>query len=293
MAQESPFISGDHIRTPHLEGTALPSLLFSLPPLPLSLSPSLPLSLSPSPHFFLSFLFFSFYISLTLVQDPKKRQCRASSRCEWWIRESEWMTRSKGGSSNASRKPTTGLPKYVRGRERREEERRERVKQYWLISYYCRNMADLVWVYPYPSYYPSFSRYSFPFIFHSFFVWLVMYICRKLAKLMNGTISLESEARKGSTFTVQLHCNRVSDSSLSSLIPTEPLSPQPTNSLELPIPPAEAGAQEEAKGEGEKAKKPTKPQRILVSEDNLMNQTLLARVLPLKGNHPPITSSQL
>ena len=165
--------------------TRLPFLEITLDGLPLKVLLSFPLPLPlppppPPPHplyfvffFFDMFWLFSFHIFLTFFQDPKKRQCRASSRCKWWIRESEWMTRSKGGSSNASRKPTTGPPKYVRGRERREEVRRERVKQYWLISYYCRNMVDLVWGYPYPSYCPSFSRYSFPFLlFHVFFLFL-------------------------------------------------------------------------------------------------------------------------
>ena len=164
MAQDSLSISRNYIGRSHLEGTALAPP--PLTPLPLILS---------TLFFFDMFLLFSFYIFLTFFQDPKKRQCRASSRCEWWIRESEWMTRSKGGSSNASRKPTTGPPKYVRGRERREgeRERRERVKQYWLISYYCRNMMDLVWGYPYPSYCPSFSRYSFPFLLcHVFILFL-------------------------------------------------------------------------------------------------------------------------
>ena len=208
------------------------------------------------------------------------------------------MTRSKGGSSNASRKPTTGPPKYVR---RRERERRGEGRQirWWgkevrgevggQEKKYCSSLTivGIWWIW---SGAIHIRHTALPFlvilVLSSFFVWLLLYICRKLAKLMNGTISLESEARKGSTFTVQLYCKRVSDSSLSSLIPPEPLSPQPTNNLELPIPPAEAGEQEEAKGDGEKAKKPPKPQRILVSEDNLMNQTLLARVLPLKGIHP-------
>ena len=114
---------------------------------------------------------------------------------------------------------------------------------------------------------------------------------------MNGTISLESEERKGSTFTVQLHCNRVLESSLSlsthsmETIPSFNLPPDLlsadslTDSVDqlpqLPQPPIlpVKGEEGEVKGKVE----PPKPQRILVAEDNMMNQTLLRKVLPMKG----------
>ena len=120
-------------------------------------------------------------------------------------------------------------------------------------------------------------------------------ICKKLAKLMNGTVSLKSEERKGTTFTVRLQCNRVLESSLSLSYSTEvssfnlppgtlsltesvdlPQLPQPPQPPQLPSAKGEEG---EAKGKVETPK----PQRILVAEDNLMNQTLLSKVLSLKG----------
>jgi len=129
-------------------------------------------------------------------------------------------------------------------------------------------------------------------------------ICKKLAKLMNGTISLKSEKHRGSTFTLQLNCKKVLENSLSLKTAEEDnndsgicvfgdaASPQSiADRHSLPAPTKKEG-DGEGKGEsgGEKEKKKEKT-RILVAEDNLMNQTLLSRVLSLKGYVVEITSN--
>ena len=88
-------------------------------------------------------------------------------------------------------------------------------------------------------------------------------ITSRLVSLMNGTISVSSAERQGSEFTVSLPCS----------IPAEkPRSPQPTSIVEV-------------------ENLPTKALKILVAEDNLVNQKLIYTLLHKAGHEVTIANN--
>ncbi|MBL9188139.1 MAG: response regulator [Opitutaceae bacterium] len=96
-------------------------------------------------------------------------------------------------------------------------------------------------------------------------------ISKRLAELMDGTITVESEAGRGATFTVVITVG-VSGATLPHLKPAEPSKPQ----IEIASPsPAPTAAVERLAGR--------MPLRVLISDDNPVNQRVAALTMKRFG----------
>ncbi|MBL8175326.1 MAG: response regulator [Bryobacterales bacterium] len=87
-------------------------------------------------------------------------------------------------------------------------------------------------------------------------------ICQRLAGLMKGRVSVESKVGEGSTFHCEFECAR---SGLETI----------TAAPELGVTPITAG----------------RPRRVLVAEDNTVNQRLILRLLEKRGHHVRLASN--
>jgi hypothetical protein len=97
------------------------------------------------------------------------------------------------------------------------------------------------------------------------------YISKKLAKLMNGFVSVTSAVGEGSTFSFGVQCGSITHPSTTTTTTTAPTTPTTITTT----PPMTMTTTLFLRD--------TDNKRVLIVEDNAMNQTLLARLFTLKG----------
>jgi len=107
-------------------------------------------------------------------------------------------------------------------------------------------------------------------------------ISKKLAKLMNGFVSVTSAVGEGSTFSFGVQCGRIIHTSTTTTTttsaPTTPTTITTTTTIGSP-----SSAMTTAPGYPLVCLREVDSKRVLIVEDNAMNQTLLARLFTLKG----------
>ncbi|KAK9495225.1 hypothetical protein V1508DRAFT_430295 [Lipomyces doorenjongii] len=117
---------------------------------------------------------------------------------------------------------------------------------------------------------------------------LGLFICRKLVESQGGEITAESRTNEGSEFSFYIKAKRVKGSSVPSGVssPVVPSSPATSPSVRVPSVSGSSSVQLSQKQDKKVSKKIENPhagKKILIVEDNLINQKLLQRQLQNAG----------
>ncbi|KAK9238394.1 hypothetical protein V1525DRAFT_375200 [Lipomyces kononenkoae] len=117
---------------------------------------------------------------------------------------------------------------------------------------------------------------------------LGLFICRKLVESQGGEITAESKTNEGSEFMFYIKAKRVKGSSVPSGV-SSPVVPSSPVATAMPVPSTsgycatQQSSQKQEKKVSKKVENPHAGKKILIVEDNLINQKLLQRQLQNAG----------